>query len=262
MPKGALIFAAILSLLLLLVLGFLQIRHQSQAQSAAETAAAEARKVAEQAAATNATLATELESLRGHATELEQQVQQAQQARDSLEQQMRTELDSKDITISQLQGKLTVNILDRVLFDSGRADLKPEGQAVLVKVAKVLAKFPKRPVQVIGHTDNVPIHDRTTDGFTDNWALSAGRAVAAVRFLVERTGADPKRLSAAGCGEFKPIADNATLEGRAKNRRIAVVVLPEELGAADVTNASPARPSAAFNAPASGAGTNADSPVP
>jgi chemotaxis protein MotB len=262
MPKGALIFAAILSLLLLLVLGFLQVRHQGQAQAEAETAAAEARKFAEQAAATNAALASELEALRGHAAELEERVQQAQQARDSLEQQMRTELDSKDITISQLQGKLTVNILDRVMFDSGRAALKPEGQAVLVKVAKVLAKFPNRAVQVVGHTDNVPIHDRTADGFTDNWSLSAGRAVAAVRFLVERTGADPRRLSAAGCGEFKPIADNATPDGRAKNRRIAVVVLPEELGAGDLPKPSPAPAPAAASAPASAAGTNADSPVP
>ncbi len=252
MPKGALIFAAILSLLLVLVLGFLQIRHQNQAQAEAETAAAEARKFAEQAAATNATLATELESLRGHAAELEQQVQQAQQARDSLEQQMRTELDSKDITISQLQGKLTVNILDRVLFDSGQAALKPEGQAILVKVAKVLARFPNRAVQVIGHTDNVPIRDHTPDGFTDNWALSAGRAVSAVRFLVERTGSDPKRLSAAGCGEFKPIADNNTAEGRAKNRRIAVVVLPEEIVVGDLAKPAPvgsATPAAPVGSP-------------
>ena len=253
MPKGALIFAAILSLLLLLVLGFLQVRHQSQAQAEAETAAAEARKFAEQAAATNAALASELEALRGHASELEEKVQQAQQARDSLEQQMRTELDSKDITISQLQGKLTVNILDRVLFDSGQAALKPEGQAILVKVAKVLARFPNRAVQVIGHTDNVPIRDHTPEGFTDNWALSAGRAVSAVRFLVERTGADPRRLSAAGCGEFKPIADNATPDGRAKNRRIAVVVLPEEIVVGDL--AKPATTGAA--APAAAAGNPA-----
>ncbi|HTH47873.1 MAG TPA: OmpA family protein [Candidatus Limnocylindria bacterium] len=237
MPKGALIFAAILSLLLLLVLGFLQFRQTSQARTEAENAAAAAQRQAEQAGITNGALATELESLRAHTVELEQQVQQAQQARqarDSMEQQMRAELDSKDITISQLQGKLTVNILDRVLFDSGQASLKPEGQAVLVKVAQVLARFPNRAVQVIGHTDNVPIRARTPDGFTDNWALSAGRAVTAVRFLVERTGADPKRLSAAGCGEFKPIADNATPEGRAKNRRIAVVVLPEEIVLGDV----------------------------
>lgn len=250
MPKSALVFAAVLSLLLLLVLGFLQIRQTSQAREAAESAAAAAQRLAEQAAVTNATLASELESLRGHATELEQQVQQAQQSKDTLEQQMRTELESKDVTISQLQGKLTVNILDRVLFDSGQAALKPEGQAVLVKVAKVLARVPNRAVQVIGHTDNVPIRDHTPDGFTDNWALSAGRAVSAVRFLVERTGTDPKRLSAAGCGEFKPIADNTTVEGRAKNRRIAVVVLPEEIVVGDV--AKPAAAAAAAPAAASG----------
>ena len=239
MPKNALIFAAVLSLLLLLVLGFLQVRQTSRARAEAENAAAAAQRAVEQAAMTNVALATELESVRGHATELEQQIQAAQQAKDSLEQQMRTELESKDITISQLQGKLTVNILDRVLFDSGQAALKPEGQAVLVKVAKVLARFPNRAVQVIGHTDNVPIRDHTPDGYTENWALSAGRAVSAVRFLVEKTGADPKRLSATGCGEFKPIADNNTAEGRAKNRRIAVVVLPEEIVVGDLAKPAP-----------------------
>jgi len=152
---------------------------------------------------------------------------------------MQAELDSKEVTISELQGKLTLSILDRILFDSGRAEVKPEGRAVLKKVAGVLGKFPNRPVQVIGHTDNVPIRGRTPDGFSDNWELSAGRAVSAVRFLVEQAGVDPRRISAVGSGEFKPIADNATVDGRARNRRIAIVVLPEELGSADLPRAKP-----------------------
>jgi chemotaxis protein MotB len=244
MPKNTWTFAALLAAALALVLGFFQFRAQNRAVTEAEAAAAEARKSAEQAAASNAAVAGELEALRARAAELEQQVARAAEAQQGLEQQMRNELDSRDVTISELQGKLTVNILDRVLFDSGQSALKPEGQVVLLKVAKVLAQFPTRPVQVIGHTDNVPIRDRTAEGFTDNWALSAGRAVAAVRFLVERAGVDPRRLSAAGSGEFKPLADNTTAEGRAKNRRIAVVVLPEELGLTDLprTNASSALP--------------------
>ena len=127
-----------------------------------------------------------------------------------------------------------MNILDRVMFDSREAALKPEGQKVLLKVAKVLAKVPNRVVQVIGHTDHVPIRDHTPDGFTENWVLSAGRTVAAVRFLAERAGMDQKHLSAVGSGEFKPLADNLPPEGRAKNRRIAVVVLPEELVGTDL----------------------------
>lgn len=242
MPKSTWIFASILSALLLLGIGFLQVREAGRARIAAEDASADSRRFAEQAAATNAALTAEVLSLREQASELEQQVAQAAKAQQGLEQQMRAELDSRDVTISELQGKLTVDILDRVLFPSGQTALMPEGQAVLLKVAKVLSQFPKRPVQVIGHTDNVPIRARTPDGFTDNWALSAGRAVAAVRFLVERAAVDPRRLSAAGSGEFRPLTDNTTPEGRSKNRRIAVVVLPEELGTADLPKPEPLLP--------------------
>jgi chemotaxis protein MotB len=141
---------------------------------------------------------------------------------------MREALESKDVTISELQGKLTVNILDRILFDSGEAVLKAEGQAVLDQVAKVLANYPNRQIQVIGHTDNVPIRYNPNNPFKNNWDLSAGRAIAAVRYLSEK-GVDPRRLGAVAFGEYHPIADNATAEGRAKNRRIALVVMPEEL---------------------------------
>ena len=74
-----------------------------------------------------------------------------------LEDEMRSDLESKDVTISNLQGKLTVNILDRVMFDSGEAVLKPDGEAVLRKIAAILAGHPELKIHVIGHTDNVPI---------------------------------------------------------------------------------------------------------
>jgi chemotaxis protein MotB len=145
---------------------------------------------------------------------------------------MRNALESKDVTISRLQGKLTVNILDRVLFDSGEADLQPEGAAVLRKVGALLQQHTNLQVHVIGHTDNVPI--RSGRGrFASNWELSTARATAAVRFLTEKAGVDPRRLGAVGYGEFRPVADNGTAEGRAKNRRIAVTILSEEMVGAD-----------------------------
>ena len=229
MPKHTWIFAGILSLLMIAAVAFLQVRENTRQVTLAEETARDAHAAAESAARTNSVLAAELESLRSQAAELEQQMSQAAAARNTLEQQMRSELESRDITISQLQGRLTVNILDRVLFDSGEAELKSEGQAVLLKVARLLVKHPNRQIQVMGHTDNVPIINRTRGGFTDNWGLAAGRATAAVRFLQDQAGVDPHRLSAVGCGEFRPIADNATPEGRARNRRISVVILPEEI---------------------------------
>ncbi len=158
--------------------------------------------------------------------ELEQEREKATEQQTKLEAEMRAALESKDVTISELAGKLTVNILDRVLFASGEADIKEEGQAVLREVAGFLAAMPDRQIQVIGHTDNIPI---ATARFPSNWELSAARALAAVRFLSEEAGVDPKRLGALAQGEFHPIADNSTPEGRAKNRRIAIVVLPEVL---------------------------------
>jgi chemotaxis protein MotB len=166
-------------------------------------------------------------------SELQAERDQAVQTHKGLEEEMRAELESKDVTISQLQGKLTVNILDRILFDSGEAVLKSGGETVLQKIAGILAQHPTLKIHVIGHTDNVPIRASTRTRFTSNWELSTARALAAVRFLTEKAGVDPHRVGAVGYGEFRPIADNSTAEGRARNRRIAITILGDELAGAD-----------------------------
>jgi flagellar motor protein MotB len=176
--------------------------------------------------------------LKDEMAELKHAKEAAAGAQSALESQMRAALESKDIAISELQGKLTLSILDRILFDSGQAEIKPEGQEVLRKVAAVLDQYPNRQIQVNGHTDNVPIH---TSQFPTNWELSAARALAAVRFLVEQAGVDPKRLAAVANGEFQPVADNSTPEGRAKNRRIAIIVLPEVFNPAEQKPPAPVR---------------------
>jgi chemotaxis protein MotB len=164
---------------------------------------------------------------------LEREKEAVAQAQKNLENEMRNALQSKDITISELQGKLTVNILDRVMFDSGRAELKAEGQQLLLKLAAVLAKVPNRQVLVIGHTDNVPIR-ASRHLYASNWELSTARANAAVRFLSETAKVDPRHLGAVGFGEFRPVADNSTPQGRAQNRRIAIVILAQDFLAPDV----------------------------
>jgi len=158
-----------------------------------------------------------------------------------LEEQMRAELESKDVTISKLQGKLTVNILDRILFDSGEAVLKPDGETVLNKIAAILAQHPELKIHVIGHTDNVPIRSNARSRFASNWELSTARALAAVRFLTEQAGVDPHRLGAVGYGEFRPVADNNTAEGRTRNRRIAITILGDELAGADTASSTQSR---------------------
>jgi len=234
MQKQAWYIAGVLTLLV--GLGFLAVAYSekgteldrtrgelSELRAAAETNLAQARILEEKLSGSEARIA-----------QLKEQKEVVTQAQTGLEAEMRAALESKDVTISKLQGKLTVDILDRILFDSGEAQLRPEGEKVLEKVAAVLAAYPQRHVHVIGHTDNVPIRPNARARFASNWELSNLRATAAVRFLSERAGVDPRRLGALGYGEFHPVADNATPEGRAKNRRIAIVVLSEELAGSDV----------------------------
>jgi chemotaxis protein MotB len=164
--------------------------------------------------------------------DLQKEKEMAGQMAKNLEDEMRTDLESKDVTISKLQGKLTVTIVDRVMFDSGEAVLKPGGAAVMQKIATLLAAHPDLKIHVIGHTDNVPIRPTAQGRFASNWELSTARALAAVHYLIG-AGVDPRRMGAVGYGEFRPIADNVTAEGRAKNRRIAITILPDELAGAD-----------------------------
>ena len=182
-----------------------------------------------------ARLKAELDAAKAEADALAKAKEEVTEAQSKLEQDMRTALESKDVTISELKGQLTVNILDQVLFDSGEAELKPEGQQVMRKIAAVLQQAPGRQIHVVGHTDNVPIRGGR-GRFASNWELSSGRALAAVRFLQEQCGVDPRRLGALGHGEFRPLASNETSEGKARNRRIEVVVLPAAMTKAEGQN--------------------------
>lgn len=222
MPKLTWIIAGTLSGALLIILIFASVRTQSVKNARLERELAEARAASEKQFADLASLSNKLAEAEAAIAKLAEENKNVTQTQQSLEDEMRKALESKEVTISELRGKLTVNILDRILFDSGEAELKAEGQRILEKIAGVLTQHTNRQVHIIGHTDDVPIHRK----FASNWELSTARATAAVRFLQERAGVDPRVLGALGYGEFHPIAPNTTAEGRAKNRRIEVVVLP------------------------------------
>jgi chemotaxis protein MotB len=252
MPKLSYVIAAVLTTLLAIgVLGFYSYQ-KSRDFDQASSALADARSGIEKALAETDVLKSKLGESQARIAELQKEKEAVIQSHKSLEDEMRTALESKDVTISKLQGKLTVNILDRVLFDSGEADLKPDGASVLHKVADILTEHPDLKIHVIGHTDNVPIKSSARARFPSNWELSTARATAAVRFLSEDCGIDPRRLGAVGYGEFRPLADNSTPEGRARNRRIAITILSEELAGSDtaVTPQTNAPPAVAPSAPA------------
>lgn len=121
---------------------------------------------------------------------------------------------------------VSVVLVDSLLFQSGRADLKSESKEVLQDIASVLNEVTNQVI-IEGHTDNLPIN---TYLFGSNWELSTARAVVVTRFLVERAGVDPSRISAQGYGEYRPIALNDTAENKAKNRRVNILILNKTEG--------------------------------
>ncbi|GAB4260914.1 MAG: OmpA family protein [Deferrisomatales bacterium] len=141
---------------------------------------------------------------------------------------LKQEVQEGRVTISQLEGKLTVNLVDEILFDSGSAEIKLDGRKVLKRLGKVVADAKDKAVVVEGHTDNVPISRELARVFPTNWELSTARATSVVRYLQEVAGVSPQRLSAVGFGPYRPVADNDTPEGRAKNRRIQIKLVPLE----------------------------------
>ena len=235
MVKQAMIFASVLSAALVLgILGY-SAYQQRQQFAKVKSELAGLRTSADEAAAQAARLRDELTNSQGRIEALIKEKEQVTKTQKQMEDQMRSALQSKDVTISELQGRLTVNILDRVLFDSGEAELKPEGEKVLAQVAGVLNQNTNRQIYVIGHTDNVPIRASQFSRYNSNWELSTARATSAVRYLVEKADVHPSRMAAVGYGEYHPIADNTASEGRAKNRRIAIVVMPEQFNPLEST---------------------------
>ncbi len=147
---------------------------------------------------------------------------------DQLVEKMESEIERGEITISELQGQLTVNLVERILFDSGQADLKKAGIQVLHRVGDILKEVADKEIRVEGHTDNVPISPRLKQTFTSNWELSTARATNVVHFLQQQKNIPGEHLSVGGYGPYRPIASNQTAAGRAQNRRIQIVLVPRK----------------------------------
>lgn len=134
-------------------------------------------------------------------------------------------LEDGDINIKVDKGVVYVDISDKLLFKTGSYEITDRANEVLGKVAMVLKNQPDLEFMVEGHTDAIPFNGSGI--ISDNWDLSAMRATTVVRLLQKKHGLDPARMVAAGRGEYRPVADNATKEGRAANRRTRIVVLPQ-----------------------------------
>lgn len=135
------------------------------------------------------------------------------------------DMNDEDINIKVDKGVVYIDISDKLLFKTAKYDVTPQAKTVLGKVATVLKNQPDIEFMVEGHTDNV---EYKGGGLVlDNWDLSVKRATSVVRILQKQYGLDPAKMAAAGRGEYNPVAENTTKEGRASNRRTRIVILPQ-----------------------------------
>ncbi|MBN2483844.1 MAG: OmpA family protein [Candidatus Omnitrophica bacterium] len=154
---------------------------------------------------------------------LEQQLDELRDARSILEERLAEEIKGEQVRVSMEEKGLVVTFVAEILFDSGKAKLKPESSNLLKKVSRVLEEeVPQNQISIEGHTDNQPIK---LSQWKSNWELSTQRALSVLHFL-EQQGVSPKRMYAIGYGEYSPVASNDTKAGRALNRRVEIVIIP------------------------------------
>jgi len=188
-----------------------------------------------EAGAAMAEMRQEIDRLTEGSSELQQQLEverlerearlaEVQVTYDELVGKLEEEIQRGEVKISELKGKLTVNVVDKILFDSGKAVLKPAGINVLQQIGDILKVAADKDIQVEGHTDNVPISGTLAQKFPSNWELSTARATTVLHFLQVKAAISGERLSAVGYGEYRPVASNGTAQGRALNRRIQIVL--------------------------------------
>ena len=133
----------------------------------------------------------------------------------------------EDIELDFTSSYVRLTLKGAILFDSGSAALKEEAMPIVEKVALILERYAEKTIEIEGHTDNVPIH---TSKYANNNELSSSRALSMFDYLIENTAIEPSKIKHSGRGEYLPIADNSTPEGRAKNRRIEIKIYNELSG--------------------------------
>jgi len=176
-------------------------------------------------------LHNEIISVSGENSQLLDQLEQEQESKrhiTSLKSRLERELNDSRVEISQLKNQMTViQLTSDILFSPGSAQINLDGQKVLSIIAESLNAYPDRFISVEGHTDNLPIVLNTR--YQSNWELSTARGLAAVIYFQQNSQVDPKRLKVVGYGQYHPLSSNKSAEGRQRNRRIEIKILPPEI---------------------------------
>jgi len=176
-------------------------------------------------------LAAEKARLEKERAAKEAEIQRLTKTQEDLTKSLKAEIERGDIKIKQVRDRLTINMVEKVLFNSGQALVKPEGLNVLKNVSDVLKNVDDKQIRIEGHTDNVPIGVKIKDKFPTNWELSTARATNVVRYFIEKGGVNRENLEAVGYADTRPVASNETDEGRTANRRIEIALFPKDLSA-------------------------------
>jgi chemotaxis protein MotB len=174
----------------------------------------------------NALLKRDLEKVRTTVAVQKKELSELDKQRQEIESNLKAQIANKDVRIQEIEGKLMVTFVDKILFDSGSVKIKPEGQEVILRLAESFRDNQDQMIVVQGHTDDVKIGGALLNRFPTNWELSAARATAVVRLLQDKGEIDPTRLTASGFSYYKPVAANETEEGRKENRRIEIMLMP------------------------------------
>ena len=159
----------------------------------------------------------------------EEEITRLTRTQEDLSKSLQDEIAKGNITIQQVRDRLTINMVDRVLFDSGQAQVKPAGVKVLKQVGDILKTVTDKQIRIEGHTDTVPISSKLQGHFKTNWELSTARATTVVRYLIDQGSVNRRHLSAVGYADTQPRASNDSEEGRSSNRRIEIVLYPKDL---------------------------------
>ncbi len=159
----------------------------------------------------------------------EAEVRRLTETHEKLKQSLDSEIEKGDIRIKQVQDRLRINMVDQILFGSGKAEITTAGLEVLHRVSEILKSVTDKQIRIEGHTDTVPIGPKIVSRFPTNWELSTARATSVVRYLIDKGELEQAHLAAAGYAYNRPVASNQTSDGREQNRRIEIVLYPKDL---------------------------------
>jgi len=173
------------------------------------------------------TVSESLTEAREQQAKLEAQKKAMRDTYEALVTGLRQQLDSQEASIEEYREKLKVTFIDRILFGFSQVRISPEGKEALDKLAGVLTNVPEGRISIAGHADSIPVAPQFRYRFPSNWELSSARAAAVAQYLLKQANLEPSRIEVIGLSHYQPVTDNDTEAGRAKNRRVEIIITPE-----------------------------------